>query len=152
MSKRIVMRSVAAVAVLGFILSFSSCQKDEKKIIGTWKYESVEIKELSCPDPLMAAKIRLYIQEEIGNSVGGKVEFTKNGMMISSDGSMGFYKVNDSELIVNSMMYYGISFPNKKTMLLTADMTDIITLLAMLVWEEDVVITKCIIQETLKKE
>jgi len=121
MSKRIVLKSVLALVMVGFVLSFASCQKDEKKIVGTWLLEKVEVVDFACSNPLQTALLKPIIQQAFSGS-GSEIEFTKEGKMISSYGSdkeVSSYKVNDKKLtITNSYAseVYDLSFPDKKTM------------------------------------
>jgi hypothetical protein len=125
MSKKIVMKSVAAVAVLGIVLLFSSCQKDEKKIIGTWKCEKTEIKDLSSSDVFMGIWLKTMLQQYLGSGIVfiNEVEFTKEGKIMAHTmlgERIGTYKVNDSKLTITSSGFFdgthGISFPDKKTL------------------------------------
>jgi len=133
MSKRIVLKSVIAVVMVGFVLSFSSCKKEEKLIVGKWKYEKIEIKELACTDPETEMMMRLGFQfgasmvaEELGL---GTIEFTKDGKAVSKNGTAN-YKVNGDKLTISdpenmpSGTIY-LSFPKKKTMCWDMDMVEL---------------------------
>ena len=170
MSKRIVLKSVLAVVVVGFILSMSSCQKDEKKIIGVWLYNKIEVKEFVCSNPLLTAILKPLVQQYLGGSgVSGEVEFTKNGNVILHAGTYtenATYKVSDSKLTITynngSSETYTISFPDKQTMCWDIDMNramlenisdELQTLLDMYeLGEGEVQVTKCKIVTTLSKK
>ena len=131
-SKKIVLKSVFAVAVLGFILVFSSCKKDEKIIIGLWKYEKMEISELSCIDPFMEMMIRIGFQSSVSVSDFGTVEFTKEGKAITQStygNDIGTYKLKGNELIMTTSD--GVSgaskytLPDKKTLVLETNASEI---------------------------
>ena len=123
MSKRIAFKSVIAIVMVGFILSVSSCQKEEKKIIGVWKLENNEVTDFACSDPIATMILRPIIQQFMGGgSSDVEYEFTKNGKVNVHTGGMIetlTYKVNDSKLLLttNGMTQsYDLSFPEKKTM------------------------------------
>jgi len=133
MNRKIVFRSTLFVAMLGFVLLFSSC-KEEKKIIGKWKFEKMEIKELSCSDPVTEAFIRLGIAMASSADVsglGGVIEFTKDGKAISyteSGNETLTYKVNGNKLTITNKdgetVKCDCSFPEKKTMLLIVNVLE----------------------------
>jgi len=105
MSKKVVFKSVLAVAMLGFVLVFSSCQKEEKKIIGTWKYKNVEIREFSSTNPLLDAGMRIGLSTMapmyVGNMFEGTIEFTKKGKVINQNwGVATTYKITDGKLVI----------------------------------------------------
>jgi len=164
MSKRIVLKSVLAVVVAGFILSVSSCQKDEKKIIGTWKYQSVEVKEFACSDPLMTMILKPYLQQNLGGLMasGVEVEFNKDGRVISRNaqgGGTATYKASDSKLTITTdgvSETYDLSFPDKKTMCwdmkMDKEMLDSISEALTYFFEEEVQVTKCSVKMTLVKQ
>ena len=161
MSKRIVLRSLLAMVMVGFVLSLSSC-KEEKKIVGVWKYDKVDIKELACSDPLTTIMLRSFAKQMFESAVGSEVEFTKDGKALfrGGDGTeTGSYRVSDNKLAISSgglTETYNLSFPDKKTMCwdMTMDksMLEEYSLLISLFLEEEVEITKCAIQITLKKQ
>ena len=163
MSKRIILKSVLAIVVAGFILSVSSCQKDEKKIIGVWKYESVELKEFLCSDPLFGMVIKSTIQQTIGSlmATGTEIEFTKDGKMITRTlfgGSTSTYKASDSKLTITSdgvSETYELSFPDKKTMCWDMDMNkkrlEEMSLYYSIFFEEEIEFTKCSVKMKLTK-
>lgn len=134
MNKRIVLKSVLAVAIVGFVLVFSSC-KEEKKLIGKWKSSGMTIKELKCSDPAGEAFLRLLLgagQGMMADSMNlGTMEFTKDGKVISNSGGQsqtGTYKATDKQLTIT--MSDGIpvtmdySIPKKKEMILEMDLTN----------------------------
>ena len=131
MSKKIVLKSVLAVVVVGFILSMSSCQKEEKKIIGVWKYEKMEVTDFACSDPVVTAMAKPIVQQYIGFGAalmsGIEIEFTKEGTVITRSlygNGVATYKVNGSTLTITdngSVTSSEISFPNKKTLCITED-------------------------------
>ena len=131
MSKRIVLKSVLAVAMLGFVLVFSSCKKEEKQIIGKWKYENIELKEFACADPFMEAIIKMGFQtsaSKIAKEMGlESIEFTKDGKVISKN-ETAKYKVNGNKLTVtdseNISGTFDISF-EKKTMYWNINMMEV---------------------------
>lgn len=158
MSKKIVLRSVYAIAMIGLILSVSSCDKDEKKIIGVWEYESVILKDFSCSDPSMTVTAKATVQESLNNMIGSKIEFTKKGVTISlNDGSMGTYKIEDHKLILGEgsgfVQTYDLSFPEKKKMQMETDL-DAFTLvsLSLALFDGHVEVNKCSYQTTLIKK
>jgi hypothetical protein len=133
------MKSVAVVAVLGFVLAFSSCKKDddpkpkeepkkEHDIVGKWKYDKVELKEFECSDPLMTIMLKTVIQQYMSMGMAemmtGEIEFTKDGKAITrmaeESDDVATYTVNGSKLTTTSedgfSTTYDISFPNKNTM------------------------------------
>ena len=162
MSKKIVLKSVFAVVMVGFILSVSSCQKDEKKIIGVWEYESVALKDFSCSDPALSTYVRSIVLQSLANGVGVEVEFTKEGKAITINGGIRVvetYKVNGSKLTLVSDDYsetYDISFPEKKKMqwemnMSAGDLKDLSDELTY--WlEEEIEITKCSYLMTFTKK
>jgi len=127
MNRKIVFKSTLFVAMLGFVLLFSSC-KEEKKIIGKWKVEKMELKELSCSDPLAEALIKWVFAMASSpadtSDFGGVIEFTKDGKEISyteSGNETSTYKMSGSKLTVTDKdgktTKCDCSFPDKKTML-----------------------------------
>ena len=167
MSKRIVLKSVLAIVMAGFILS--SCQKDEKKIVGKWLLEKVEVKDFACSDPLVTAMLKPIVQQIVSSS-GTEFEFTKEGKAIfSNDGKaqVSSYKVNDKKLTItnsdNSIEAYDLSFSDKKTMHWEIDMNksmleDLSEYIESVAWmyygislEEDLEITKCKLKYSLIK-
>ena len=162
MSKRIVVKSVIAVVMAGFVLSLSSCKKDEKKIIGTWKYDKVEVKEITCSNPLLNSMLKSFAPQALGaylSSVDGEIEFTKDGKaMYRSTGNTATYKVNDSKLTItnNITNIYELSFPDKKTMQWEQDMDryylELISDLIEANSGYEIRITKCSYREILKKQ
>jgi hypothetical protein len=127
MSKRIVLKSVIAVVMVGFILSFSSCNKDEKRIVGMWKFEKTEITDFACSDPLMTVTLKPILQQYAGFGMGVlsqvEIEFTKDGKMITTSPYGGAitadYTVSNGKLTIisdGSTDVCDISFPDKKTM------------------------------------
>ena len=89
-NREIILKNVLPIALLGLVLIFSSCRKDEKKIIGKWKYKDFEVKSLSCSDPFMEIAARVLIQTTIENylmtnELSGIIEFTKKGKVVAND-------------------------------------------------------------------
>jgi len=164
MSRKIVLKSVLVVVVLGFVLTLSSCQKDEKKIIGKWKAEKVEIKELSCSDPLLAAFIRAIFTMASPDDVsefGGTIEFTKDGKAISYSANgteTATYKVSGNKLTIiadGESTSFDYSFPAKKTMLWLVNVLEQDDLLGALTEEYDgldIPVTKLVIGITFSKQ
>jgi hypothetical protein len=129
MSKRIVLKSVIAVVMVGFVLSFSSCKKPEEQkpnekpdIVGKWKIEKTEITDFACSDPLMTVMLKPILQQYMGSGIGEEIEFTKDGKMIISSpygGATAEYTVSNGKLTFISdgtTDICDISFPDKKTM------------------------------------
>jgi hypothetical protein len=166
MRKRIVIKSVIAVVAAGFMLSLSSCKKDEKRIIGVWKIEKIEITDLACSDPFMTFALKSAIQQYMALGAGvlssGEIEFTKSGKMITSTpfgSSAEDYVVSNGKLTIISngtTNVSDISFPDRKTMWMDAhaseqDISDLSEVLRM-VMDEDVQITKISSRTILKKQ
>jgi len=162
MDRKIVLKSVLFIAVVGFVLVFSSCQKDEKKIIGKWKYEKIEIKELSCSDVFTEAFIRtmwaMMSPADIADELGGTIEFTKKGKVIADGEESATYKVTDSKLTitpdVGESMTCDYSFPDKKTMCLFIDLVELNggALTMSLGGEAEATVTKFVIGMTFTKQ
>ena len=157
MSKRIVLKSVIAVVMVGFILSFSSCKKEEKLIVGKWKYEKIEIKELACTDPETEMMLRLSFQfgaSMIAEELGLKtMEFTKDGKVITNQETAS-YKVNGNKLTITNSDYlsgnFDISFEKKTTMYVEMDLMKFEEFDAE--ENEEDGITKCILLITFAKQ
>jgi len=129
MSKRIVLKSVLAVVMVGFVLCVSSCEKDnppkkedpkkeepkEHAIVGKWKYEKIELKELVCSNPLMEDIVRGVLQQpDIINAFAadftGDFEFTKDGSVIrktTAGNDTGSYTINNNKLTMTSSSISG---------------------------------------------
>ena len=162
MSKKIALKSVFAIVMVGFILSVSSCQKEEKKIIGEWEYETATVTEFSCSDPLLSIFARSIIQQSLSGMAGTKIEFTKDGKAITVAGGMrnvGTYKVNGNKLTLITDGYsetYDVSFPKKKEMQwdmdMNAEMLEVLSWTIAFYLEEEVEITKCKATMTLTKK
>jgi len=156
MSKRIVLKSSIAVVLLGFVLVFSSCKKEEKQIIGKWKCEKVELKEFSCTDPEMEMMLRMIFQmgaSEMAKEMGLEtIEFTKDGKMISKS-ETAKYKVNGNKLTItdseNVSGTIDISF-EKKTMYWDMDLLKLAGEDAVDLLESGV--TKCVLRVTFAKQ
>ena len=130
MNKRIVLKSVAAVVMAGFILCASSCEKEKPKengtgtntgdgkdtttvkehaIVGMWEYETIKIQEIECEEPLMAIMIQTAFQEsriaeQFEEIFGGTYDFTKNGKVIhlTDEGSVeGSYTIDGNKLTIS---------------------------------------------------
>ena len=118
MSKKIVAKGVVAIAMVGFVFAFSACKKEEPKkdppkekvnsIVGKWRYEKAELKEVKCIDPTMEPLIKMAFQQYgvadmIGSYFAGDYEFTKNGKLIisSEDGNYeANYVTNGNKLTI----------------------------------------------------
>ncbi|MCL2132170.1 MAG: hypothetical protein FWH36_06955 [Lentimicrobiaceae bacterium] len=176
MSKRIVLRSVAVVAVLGFVVAFSSCKKEEEpkkeepkekvhEIVGVWKYQKNELKELSTTaDPAKEIMLKAIIQQMLGEAgkSGDEVEFTKDGKVVFRDSSgedgTGTYEIKGDKLtvivdenvqtfdcsILGKTMYWNTEF-DEETL-------EDLSLLASMFLEEEIEVTKCVLQTTLTKK
>jgi len=125
MSKRNLMKSIIAVIVACFILSLSSCKKEEEKIIGKWTYYKYELKELVCSDADTEAQLkRLATVTASYVSALGTVEFTKEGKVISQrkdETATGTYTLKDNKLTMSldkEHLFKSLdcSFPKKNTM------------------------------------
>ena len=157
MSKKIVLKSLLAVVMVGFVLSLSSCKKDEKKIIGKWKYEKIEVKNLVCSDPTKTNELKSKIEQFQNAFIGmvSEVEFTEDGKMITrgllgGEDQTSSYKVKDGKIIVNDEAS-DLSFSGKK-MYWERDMDkETLEGLAMF-FGEDAEITKCTMRATLTKK
>jgi len=165
MSNGIILKSILAIVAAGLILSFSSCMKDEKKIIGEWKYEKTELKEFACSDPLVNANAKPMAQKYFEGTIIGDVEFTEDGKAIfvsNMYGEMvGTYTLSNSKLTLvtpSRTEVYDISFSDKKTMCLNRD-ADKLTLDSLhqylqqfFIGEIEVKVTKCNITTILTKK
>ena len=157
MNKRIVLKSVLAVVMVGFILSVSSCQKDEKKIIGVWKYEKIELKEFSCSNPFVEAMVKMSFQMNAGVLVKEMgletVEFTKDGKVISKNETVK-YKIDGDKLTItgseNISGTFDISFPDKKQMYWNMNMLELYGEYAAELIKDGV--TKFVVQITFAKQ
>ena len=179
MSKRVVLKSVAAVAAVGFVLMFSSCgdkvkptedpkeKPKQHEIVGTWKQEKVEVKELECGDPFTEAILKAMFQQYMGEgadndsteiqfSANGKVKFITTG----EEEVVADYKINGKKLtIISSEEFaqtYDFSIVGGKTMYWDADY-DLPTLEMLSeaiseMFEREVEITKLSTRTTLKKQ
>jgi len=120
MSKQNLMKSVIAMVMTGFILF--SCQKDEKKIVGVWKVDTIEIKELKYSDSEHEAQMRQYVAGISATTDRmGTIEFTKDGKVILNTIEKGTYTLDNGKLVVlvgGGSMFGTIdcSFPKKNTM------------------------------------
>ena len=116
MSKRIVLKGVFAVVMVGFVLCVSSCKKEEPKkdpkeepkkehpIVGMWAYENVKIL-----DPMLAMGLNMFLQgmgveetfeEMFEERFGGTYKFTKDGKVIYET-TEGNYEINDNKLTID---------------------------------------------------
>jgi hypothetical protein len=174
MSRRIVLKSSIAVVLLGFVLVFSSCKKKEEpkpqptpsqnEIVGVWKYQKTELKEFSTTaDPSTEAMLKMFLQQQMSGDSGGKVEFTKDGKVIFRDGSgeeeeSGTYEIKGNKLTITTeggIETYDYSISGK-TMYWKANMdAETLAYLSMamsMFFEEEIAITKCVMQVTLVKQ
>jgi len=108
MNRKIVLKSVLFIAVVGFVLGFSSCNKEEKKVIGEWKYKKAEVKELTCSSVVWSNAIKVGFSKGsalFADEYDGIIEFTKKGNVIhhrtneKEDGKYK-YKINDNQLVI----------------------------------------------------
>ena len=130
MSKKIVLKSVIAIAMLGFVLVFSSCKKEKDEeskkeepkkeepkkeevheIVGVWEYEKVELKELTCSNPSLESLIKIALQqpevvESFIEEFKGIYEFTKDGKIIAGD-DIGNYEIQGNKLIITESSISG---------------------------------------------
>ena len=163
MSKRITLKISLAIVAVGLVLSFLSCMKDEKKIIGVWKYEKTELREFSCSHPIVTANAKPLAEQYFAGTITGEVEFTEDGkaIFVSSEYGevMATYTLSNNKLTIVTPIrteISEISFSDKKTMCLTRD-ADTLTLNALHQYlqrsfELKVEITKCNIVTTLTKK
>jgi len=166
MSKKNRMKSVIAMVMAGFVLCLSSCQKEEKRIIGKWKPEKVEVTELVTTNPMQTAILKPIIQEYMSSTyieLVREIEFTKDGkVFITASMGMGAgtYEVENGKLIMSSgtkVERVDITFPDKKTMQLKEDADEnALDALSWLFLEEQgiegVEITKLSTRTTYKKK
>jgi len=131
---KIVLKSVLAVAVLGFVLMFLSCQKGGKMIIGTWKYKNVEIRDFSTTNPLIEGGLRMGLSMMLPRFVDemfeGTIEFTKKGKAINQNwGAATTYKANDGKLVITfddgKVWNLNYSISDKKKMYWDANVLEI---------------------------
>jgi hypothetical protein len=154
MNRKIVLRSIIAVVLLGVVLVFSSCKKEEKQIIGKWKFDKVEIKELSCTEPIMETVAKMVLPAIVNGIVTEigleAVEFTKDGKAITKK-ETAKYKVNGNKLTITNSDYISgtsdISF-DKKTMYWDMNVLDFVGEVDV----TDIGITKCIMRITYTKD
>jgi hypothetical protein len=137
MSRKNVFKSVLCVVMLGFVLTFSSCQKSEdKKIIGKWEYKKIEVRSLETSNIVMNNAIRAVIPTMfstvmpmvLGYDFNGITEFTKNSKVIfhgTNAENTADYKVNETKLAITTddgnSITCDYSIPEKKTMYLDID-------------------------------
>ena len=164
MSKKNVVKSLLAVVMVGFVLSFSSC-KEEKKIIGKWKLEKVEVTDFICSNPLSTIMLKPAVQPIIQQMLGGsgvEYEFAKDGKVTFNHAMTGKtvapYEVNDKKLSIAYdyiTLTYGLSF-DKKTMYWNLDLDgNTLETISMLIEElagMEVEIIKCVAKITLTKQ
>jgi hypothetical protein len=127
MSRKIVLKSILCVVVLNFVLFFSFCNKEEKKIIGKWEYKKVEVRKLSTSSLAMNNAIRMMIPTMfptmmsmvLVSDFNGITEFTKKGKVINKEYT-ATYKVNDTKLTITAdgskSVIYDYSIPDDKKM------------------------------------
>ena len=135
MSKRIVLKSVSVVVVLGFVLMFSSCQKEEKKIIGKWEYKKIEVRKLTTSNLAMNNAIRTMVptafpavmQTVLGSDFDGITEFTKKGKVINGDFT-ATYKANETQLTITTndgmSVTYDYLVPDDRKLYLDVDIIE----------------------------
>jgi len=153
MSRKIVLKSILAIAMVGFVLVSVSCKKEEKQIIGKWKFDKVEIKELACTDPITETVAKMVLPA-IANGIVTEtgleaVEFTKDGKAITKK-ETAKYKVNGNKLTITNSDYISgtsdISF-DKKTMYWDMNVLDFVGEVDV----TDIGIIKCIMRITYTK-
>jgi len=140
MNRKIALKSVLAVAMVGFVLVSASCKKEDPKkedpkpkpeekvhqIVGTWNYETVSLKDVVCDDP--ATKVAMFYMFEnfemasnIETILGGTYEFTADGKTthkINDETEKGSYVVDGSKLTItyaedNVSATFNLSFADK---------------------------------------
>ena len=164
MSRKIVLKSVLAVAMLGFVLVSASCTKEKPKeedptpkpkekteeIIGLWRYDTVCIKEVACDNPNIEAFVKIYVRDfgitaHLEEVFGEAYEFTTDGKAIhrTEKGSdKGSYTINGDKLTITdsekTSSTFDLSFVDK-TMYWTFDLFDMTELLTKHGWESSLV-------------
>ena len=139
------------------------------EIVGAWRYEKSEIKEIVCDDPLTAAMIQVAFQtygidEMIEEIFGGRYEFTTDGNVkhwTDSGTDEGSYTVNENKLTItnseNLSSTFDFSIVNNK-MYLDFDlleMTDIAAKYELDTYLDILLsmgVTKCVLRMTYTKE
>ena len=139
MSKRIVLKSVVAIVMAGFVLSVSSCKKEddpkkddpkkespkESTIVGKWKSEKVEASEFECSVPALTSGLKSiiekFMEDEGSIGINTEMDFTSDGKVISSiyGASGATYNVSGNKLTITAgslSTTYDVTFPNSKTM------------------------------------
>ena len=162
MKKKIVLKNLVSIVLAGFVLLFLSCDKDEKKIIGVWKYDKVDVIDFACSDPLTTSMLARFVPQILGaylSTHDSEIEFTKNGDVIyRGTGNTAIYRVNDGRLIItgDDINTYDLSFPDKKTMQWEQDMDRYYLEMISEMIEDyagyEIRITKCSYRETFKKQ
>ena len=117
MNRQVIFKNVLPIALLGFVLIFSACRKDEKKIIGKWKYKDFSVKSMSSIDPIkeIAAKVvvQLSIEDDLmSNELGGIIEFTKKGKVVAND-EYGAEDIATYEIIGNKLTIFDADYGYK---------------------------------------
>ena len=117
MNKEVILKNGFLIALLGFVFIFSSCRKDEKKIIGKWQYKNFEVKSLSCSDPNNEIGLKLFaklvIEESLimDNGFGGVFQFTKKGKVVVYNEfekvEIATYQTNKNKLTIFDADYNG---------------------------------------------
>ena len=177
MSKSVVLKRVATVAVAGFVLIFSSCKKpieepkDEPKkepkehaIVGTWKQEKTEVKELDCGDPVVEIMLKSMLQQLFGQNADMTAEFSANGKAKFST-ALGQeqildYKVEGDKLILTDAQglaqTYDYSITDGKKMYWDMDMDvetrEMLSDIILEYYGQEVEITKCVMRMTFNKQ
>jgi len=89
--------------------SFTTAQTipETHPIIGTWEYEKIEVKDVTCNDPIMELTIKMGFQQYAGESIDGYLsgtyEFAQGGKLIYQTGigdGEASYTVNGSKLTI----------------------------------------------------
>jgi len=127
MNRRVVLKSSLFVVLLGVVLVFSSCNKEESKIIGKWEYKKIEVRELETSNLAANSWIRTNIPTMfptimpmvLGSDFNGITEFTKNGKVKNGEYT-ATYKMNGAELTITAdggkSVIYGCSIPDEKNL------------------------------------
>jgi len=98
--------------------SFTTIQETlAMKIVGTWEYEKIEVKEVKCDNPAMELAIKAGFQQFAGESfddyLGGTYEFAQDGKLIYQTGigdGEANYTVNGSKLTITDFDFVSGTF------------------------------------------
>ena len=127
MNRKVILKSILAIVMVGFVLSAASCKKDNsgsgkeepkkeepkesQAIVGKWKYEKVELHEFTTVIPDMDVTIKKMLEDmgidemlsETFSEIFEMIEFTKEGKAIlySQEGNAeGIYTINGKKLTI----------------------------------------------------